>query len=211
MPAERSHPAPVVQVNGADPNMEVEEPFTGLQRFERHLALREVSYYLTGDLREAHHYAEMFNTLRTSSESDLVLIHLNSPGGDFDTGLQIINNMRASPAHVVTVLEARAFSMAALIFLAGDEWVVHDNSQLMFHIYSGILSGRGTEQQAEMHAISHWFDSVMRKICPPFLTDAEITRILQGSDLWMDSDEVRKRMARIHRKQAQRAAAKTAK
>ena len=54
--------------------------------------------------------------LRTAAETDLVYLHINSPGGDFNTGLQIINNMLASEAHVVTVLEARAYSMAAFIF-----------------------------------------------------------------------------------------------
>ncbi len=177
-----------------------EPPFTGLQRFERRLALREVSYYLCGDIREAHHYAELFYTLRTAGESDLITLHLNSPGGDFDSGLQIINNMKASPAKVITVLEARAFSMAALIFLAGDEWVVHDNCQLMFHTYSGIVSGRGNEQQAEMRAVSTWFEKVMARVCPPFLTETEVTRIMQGNDLWLDSDEIHHRITRLGRK-----------
>jgi ATP-dependent protease ClpP protease subunit len=75
----------------------------------------------------------LFYTLSTASETDLVYIHLNTCGGDFDTGLQIINYMLASNAHVVTVLEARAYSMGAFIFLTGDELLLHDNCQLLFH------------------------------------------------------------------------------
>ena len=135
-------------------------------------------------------------TLRTAAETDLIYLHLNSPGGEFDTGLQIINNIRASEAHVVTVLEARAFSMAAFIFLSGDELIVHDNCQLMFHTYSGIFAGKGNEQQAEIAAVGRWFEKVMRRICTPFLTDDEVDRILKGADYWIDSDDISRRLSR---------------
>lgn len=173
--------------------------FRGLLRYEREVPVRQVSYYVSGEIVEPQYYTELFYTLRSASETDLVYLHLNSSGGDFNAGLQIINNIQASEAHVVTVLEARAYSMAALIFLCGDELVVHDNCQLMFHIYSGSFAGKGNEQQAEVIAVSNWFEKVMRRICTPFLTESEIDRILKGSDLWMDSDEIRRRLMRVRR------------
>lgn len=173
-------------------------PFQGLIRFERQLPVRQVSFYITGELREPQYYTELFYTLRTASETDLIYLHLNSPGGDFNTGLQIINNIAASDAKVVTVLEARAYSMAAMVFLSGDELYVHDNCQLMFHTYSGIFSGKGNEQQAEVAAVSNWFEKVMRRICSPFLSDAEVDSIIKGADFWMDTDEILHRLARMH-------------
>lgn len=174
-------------------------PFRGLIRYEQQLPVRQVAYYLCGEICEPQYYTELFYTLRSASETDLVYIHLNSSGGDFNTGLQIINNILASNARVVTILEARAYSMAALIFLSGDELIVHDNCQLMFHIYSGIFSGKGNEQQAEATAIGNWFEKVMTRLCSPFLSDTEISNILRGSDFWMDSDEIRRRLLRLQR------------
>ena len=185
----------------SQPDDEDEEPFGGLVRYERHMPIHQVSYYLCGELQAPQYYTELFYTLRTAAETDLVYLHINSPGGDFNTGLQIINNMLASEAHVVTVLEARAYSMAAFIFLSGDELIVHDNCQLMFHIYSGYFSGKGNEQQAEVIAVGKWFEKVMARICIPFLTEAEIGRILKGADLWMDSDEISHRLMRMQRAQ----------
>lgn len=181
--------------------------FQGLTRYERRTEIRQISYYLSGSIQQSHYYTELFYTLRTATENDLIYLHLNTSGGDFDTGLQIINNMLASNAHVVTVLEARAYSMGAFIFLAGDELVVHDNCQLLFHIYSGVFAGKGNEQQAEALALSNWFEKFMTRICQPFLSANEVKGILKGSDLWMDSDEIRHRMARIHREQVKQAAA----
>lgn len=174
-------------------------PFQGLIRYERQMPIHQISYYLCGEIQDPQYYTELFYTLRTATETDLIYLHINSPGGDFDTGLQIINNMLASEAHVITVLEARAYSMAAFIFLSGDELVVHDNCQLMFHIYSGSFAGKGNEQLAEVVALGTWFEKVMTRICYPFLSTAEINKILQGSDVWMDSDEIRKRLMRILR------------
>jgi ATP-dependent Clp protease, protease subunit len=184
---------------------ETEEPkaelFRGLLRFERQSVVRQISFYISGNILESHYYADLFYTLRTASETDIIYLHLNTSGGDFDTGLQIINNMQASSANIVTVLEARAYSMGAFIFLSGDEYIVHDNCQLLFHIYSGSFAGRGNEQQAEVHAVSSWFEKFMTRTCEPFLSRIEIKDVLKGSDVWMDSDEIRRRMERIRRAQ----------
>ncbi len=184
--------------------------FKGLIRYERQVPVRQVSYYICGELKEPEYYTELFFTLRSASETDLIYLHLNSPGGDFNTGLQIINNMAASPARVVTIVEARAYSMAALIFLSGDEMYVHDNCQLMFHTYSGVFAGKGNEQEAEVAAVGKWFGKVMQRICTPFLSDAEIARILMGGDFWIDSDEIRRRLKRLALAQAQVVAKKAA-
>ncbi len=50
-----------------------------------------------------------------------------------------------------------------------------------------------------MIAVGKWFEKVMARICIPFLSEAEIGRILTGSDLWMDSDEIRRRLTRMQR------------
>ena len=184
---------------------ELQEPkielFRGLLRYERQSVVRQISYYISGNILESHYYTDLFYTLRTASETDIIYLHLNTSGGDFDTGLQIINNMQGTSAKVVTVLEARAYSMGAFIFLAGDEYIVHDNCQMLFHIYSGSFAGRGNEQQAEVHAVSTWFEKFMTRTCQPFLTQAEIKDVLKGTDVWMDSDEIRRRLERLRRAQ----------
>lgn len=186
----------------APPEEDEEEPFGGLVRYERHVPIHQVSYYLCGEIQAPQFYTELFYTLRTAAETDLIYLHINSPGGDFNTGLQIINNILASDAQVVTVLEARAYSMAAFIFLSGDELIVHDNCQLMFHTYSSSFAGKGSEQLAEVHALGTWFEKVTTRLCTPFLSPTDITHILQGSDLWMDSDEIRRRLGRVKRPRA---------
>ena len=65
----------------------------------------------------------------------------------------------------------------------------------------GYFAGKGNEQQAEAVAVESWFEKAMARICVPFLSTSEIGRILKGSDLWMDSDEIAHRLTRIRRAQ----------
>jgi len=169
------------------------------RRYESQGVARQISFYLSGEIGAPIQYTDLLYTLRTARETDLILLHLNTPGGNFDTGLQIINNIGASEAHVITALEARAYSMGAMLFLAGDELIVHDTCQLMFHNYSSALIGKGNEQQAQVQAMSKWFEKVMRQVCRPFLSDAEVERILHGEDIWMDSDDIRRRLAHLQK------------
>lgn len=168
------------------------------RRHETQLTLRQISFYLSDEIGPPLAYTDLLNTLRTAGENDMILLHLNTPGGNFDTGLQIINNISASKAHVITVLEARAYSMGAMIFLAGHELIVHDNCQLMFHNYSSSIIGKGNEQHAQVLAIGKWFEKTMSRVCHPFLSRDEIDSILRGEDIWMDSDDIRKRLNKMN-------------
>ncbi|OWY37808.1 Clp protease [Xenophilus sp. AP218F] len=169
------------------------------RRYESQGAVHQISFYLSEEIGAPILYTDLLYTLRTAASTDVIFLHLNTPGGNFDTGLQIINNIGASQAHVVTILEARAYSMGALIFLAGDELVVHDTCQLMFHNYSSALIGKGNEQQAQVMASGKWFEKVMRHVCRPFLSDEELDRILKGEDIWLDSDNIRRRLIHIQK------------
>lgn len=185
------------QPNGTQPDDDHPadaSPFRGLVCYQHERRVLAQSWYLSGEIVEPHYYLDLFHALRVAEECDQIAIHLNTGGGDFDTGLQIINNMQASRAHVITILEARAYSMGALIFLAGDEQMVHDNCQMLFHSYSISMVARGHEQQAEATAMGIWFKRFMTRTCTPFLSGEEIASILQGADLWMDSDEIRHRL-----------------
>ncbi len=193
---------PIVPIAPCCSNQNEDEDETRLpvyKRYESQGVVRQISFYLSGEIGAPIQYTDLLYTLRTASEVDIIYLHLNTPGGNFDTGLQIINNIAASPARVTTVLEARAYSMGALIFLSGDELIVHDTCQLMFHNYSSALIGKGNEQQAQVLAISKWFEKVMRNVCKPFLIDEEVERILRGEDIWMDSDEIRRRLANLQK------------
>lgn len=165
-----------------------------IQVFNSQKVVTEYSIYLSNPVVEPAAYDEVCHLLRKVGSDDKVKIYLNTPGGALISGLALIQAMRESKATITTILNPQAFSMGALLFLCGDELVAPPNSLLMFHHYSGGLSGKGNEQVAELSAINTWFQDAMNDICQPFLTKKEIKEVLQGKDLWLGSPEISKRL-----------------
>lgn len=152
------------------------------------------SLYLVGEITDAIDYVDWFHLLRSANENDLVEIHINSEGGDANTAVELINAMEDSPATVVATVEGACMSAATLIFLSANAVDVKEHSSFMFHNYSGGVFGKGKEM---LDAISHeqkWSETLLRSIYKDFLTEGEITDILNNKDLWMDSKEVLSRL-----------------
>lgn len=151
-------------------------------------------FYLSEAVGAPNEYVEMIHIIMNAGPSDLIYIHLNTPGGRIDTGVQIVNALRSTQAKVITSLESEAHSLGTLIFLSGDEFVVHDDCLMMFHNYSGGIMGKGNEQVAQLEATVKWFNKLAKRIYIPFLSEEEFEKIIRGEDLWLDSDEIKERL-----------------
>src|ERR1700680_845346 len=103
---------------------------------EESISTKRLSIYLSEMIDSPEKYVDLVHALRTAEEDDEVNIYLNCPGGDVSTGLQLVNAVRKCAAHVTMHLEGFGYSMAALLFCAGDSATVADHSLLMFHDYS---------------------------------------------------------------------------
>lgn len=168
--------------------------------YEHTITNRISTFYISEEIKEPEKYTDMIHRINTAQPGDSIVIHLNTPGGHFSTGVQIINAIQGTPAHVVTVLSSRAHSMGTFIFLAGHEYVLSDNCLMMFHNFSSGTYGKGNEQTSQLEAAVRSFNKLMKKYCSPFLSNNEIERIIKGEDIWMDSDEIRKRLTKLSSK-----------
>lgn len=182
-----------------DEEGEMKFPFMDMEKkpykqFEQTFAAQHVHFYLSKAVGEAEGYADMIHRILTASPNDTIFIHLNTPGGHLDTGVQIINAMQNSQAKIITILESTAFSLGTLIFLAGDEMIVNEHCMMMFHNFNGGLIGKGNELVSELEATVKWFASLAKSIYVPFLTEQEFDRIVRGEDMWMQTPEIRDRL-----------------
>jgi hypothetical protein len=64
----------------------------------------------------------------------------------------------------------------------------------MIHSYSDSNFGKGNEIVPRVNHINQWFEKLARDIYGGFLSESEIKDILEGKDIWLDSDEVLKRL-----------------
>lgn len=165
--------------------------------YEQSSLSRSLIFYINDTIYEPKYYADMVHLIRTAGPRDVIYIHINTPGGCLSTGIQLINAIHSSQAKTITILEAEASSMGAILFLAGDEFVVHDNCIMMFHHYSGGTFGKGHEQLAQAKATVEWYAQLMKNICIPFLSLDEVDRVLKGEDIWLDSEHIKKRLVKM--------------
>lgn len=173
---------------------EDEEREQAFHLYEAPLAGKQYHFYLSDSIGPPKDYVEMIQRIKTASPHDIVYIYLNTPGGHINTGIQIISAMKMSQGHIVTVIEGEVCSLATLIFLHGDEMVVHDHCLFMVHNHSGGAYGKGHEYLASANATARWFGELAEETYAGFMTEAEIKRMMSGEDFWMTSTEVRERL-----------------
>lgn len=165
--------------------------------YESGQIFREMDIYISDEFAEPLQYCEMIHVIRTATPNDTIRIHLNTPGGRLDTGVQLISAIRSCEGRVITVLDGIAHSMGAILFLCGHEMVVHDHGQLMFHTYSGGVVGKGSDIRGQTDAVEDWYREIANDICHPFMTRREIQRMLKGEDFWFQTEAISQRLEKM--------------
>ena len=151
-------------------------------------------FYLSSSIGPASDYIDWFQRIRAARESDIIRIHINCPGGDLFTTIQFMQVLSETKATVVMSVEGACMSAASLLFLMGDEYLVTDHSVFLFHNYSGGVVGKGAEIY---HGVVHerkWTERLLRSAYEGFLTDEEISQLVEDKDVWMDSQTVISRL-----------------
>lgn len=172
----------------------IKRPYT---MYESVRQTRLIDIYVSDEIIDPIEYTDLIQMIRTAGPEDTISVHINCPGGRLDTGIQVVNALRNTPAHVITELEGVGHSMAALMFLCGKELVVHENTQLMFHTYSGGVLGKGSEIRGQTDATEEWFKLMAYDICYPFMSKREIARMLKGEDFWFQYSQIQPRIERM--------------
>lgn len=181
--------------NEENPNINIDvQPERGYTYFCNPIPAKIHHFYINKVIDDPETFVDMVHTIKIADQNDIVYIYLNSPGGRLDTAVQLINAMRISAAKIITVIEAEAHSASTMIFLAADEFIVHENSIMMFHNFSSGAIGKGNEIKLQIDAVVKWFNRLARDIYFPFLSEQEIQNIIDGKDLWIEADEIRERL-----------------
>lgn len=157
-------------------------------------------FYLAGEIGPSEDYLEWFDTIRHASETDAVKIYINSFGGDLFTAIQFLRVLSDTPATVICSVEGACMSAATMLFMCADHFEVTPHSVFMFHNYSGGAIGKGGEMIDQLQHERKWSERLMKEIYKDFMTNDEIKAMLDNKDIWMDGEEVVKRLqARIQK------------
>lgn len=151
-------------------------------------------YYLTGVIGDPEEYLDLCNILRSASPQDEVVIRFNTPGGQVRTGNMIINAINESEANVIGFIESDCGSMGTYIFLACHTWGVSESAEFFAHTCSSGSFGKEHETYEQAMFLRKQQHKLMRQRYANFLLPEEIEKVISGSDVYLDADEIMERL-----------------
>lgn len=122
-----------------------------------------------------------------------IRVHINSPGGDVQAGINIANALRAEQATkgraVETYVEGMAASIASVIAMAGSKVVMADNALMMVHNPWGYTVG----DAREMRRVAEVLDTMRGQIVATYQwhtsMSAEDLAAFMDAETWMNAQE----------------------
>lgn len=138
-----------------------------------------------------HELDDIINKISSADENDQIEIHISSTGGfifDLFKMENIIHQYFYGRAK--TILNSYGYSAGALLFLTGDERIIYENSELMFHNLKTGYYGKLKDIDRHLaHEKKHW-ENYIRRSLKPYFTKQEIEELLLGKEFWLDATEI---------------------
>lgn len=120
---------------------------------------------------------------------DEIVVNINSFGGEVAEGLSIYNQLKNNKARVKTVCNGFACSIASIIFLAGDERIMCENSLLMIHNAWTVSCGNSKELKKiaeDLEKITQQSINIYQDVSG---LDEEKIKEMLDNETWLDSKE----------------------
>ena len=152
--------------------------------------------YLTDVIEAPPLYNELCYKLDNASPAEEFFIYINTPGGILDAAIMTVNSIKNTAANTTARLSGTVASAGTIISLACKNVEVADHTAFMIHNYSGGLFGKGHELKAHQEFVDANLNKSFSSFYEGFLTPAEIKRVIDGKDYWMNKDEVLSRLDR---------------
>lgn len=141
-------------------------------------------------------YVEFVHALRYAPEGQPITIHINSPGGNLNSCLSIVNAIEASQADITTVVDGEAASAAAMIWLSGHmKLIASKHTCVMLHGASvGFMPSKTSEIATSTKATDRIVEALLDDLTEGFLTDEERSDIRKGVDVYLTGADIIERL-----------------
>lgn len=150
---------------------------------------------LIEDIGAPNEYAREFEILREARKTDKVLVTINTSGGRLDTAVHMIDAIEQCKGQVTARLAGDGFSAGSLIFLSTKRKEVGKFGSLMLHRESGGVVGKGSDTEKQMDYQKKQMNEVYTEVYSPYLSDKDMERLMDGTDLWFSASETKELVA----------------
>jgi len=148
---------------------------------------------LDSDIISPDHYRKIFKILKDATSYDLIRFKINTNGGNLDSFVEFYHHMMQCEAPTVGEIH-QAYSAGSLMAMTCDVVEVHLFSSMMVHTVSGGMSGKADEIESYSKFITGQNKQIFFKVYEGFLTQQEMEDIFKGSDMWLCSKDIERRL-----------------
>ena len=147
---------------------------------------------------EPSYYRGVVSMLMGASEEDTVIFLINSPGGRLSGLLTLLEGINMTDATTLAVLVGECASAASMFALHCDQVFVSENATMLCHNVSYGTNGKGSDVLAHVNHVAKTSEKLLRSTYLNFLSEKEVLELLNGQEIYLDSDEIK---ARLEQKQ----------
>ena len=120
---------------------------------------------------------------------DVINVHINSYGGEVAEGLAIYNTLKNHKAKVNTICDGFACSIAAVVFMAGDERIMNSASLLMVHNAWTYTAGNAAELRKQADDLEVINQSTMEAFKAHVNISDDELKALLDAESWLSPQE----------------------
>lgn len=148
---------------------------------------------LDSDIISPDHYRKIFKILKDATQYDLIRFKINTNGGNLDSFVEFYHHLVRCEAPTVAEIH-QAYSAGSLMAMSCDVIEIYEFSSMMIHTVSGGMAGKAEEIESYSKFITVQNKQIFFKVYEGFLTQQEMEDIFKGSDMWLCSKDIEKRL-----------------
>ena len=131
--------------------------------------------------------------IQSYPDSDTLVAHIHSPGGDVFEGFAIHDALRNSGKKITTVIEGLCASIATVIALAGDERKITENSQFMIHNPWGMAMGDSSDLSKYADDLQREENRMAEFYASKIGGNVDDIKAMMKEETWMTADEAKEK------------------
>jgi ATP-dependent protease ClpP protease subunit len=183
-----------VKANEEDFETESTERFCGY--FLEQRALTRLVVPIDTEFRDPSYYRMVCDKIGELGEGDIVEFEINSPGGSLSGLVTLLHAIRTTEAETMAVVVGDAYSAASLLALACDSVTIGPYANFLCHSASFGTRGKTADVRGHVNHTANYAENIFRDCYEHFLTEEEITDVLEGKELYLNYEQINERLER---------------
>lgn len=147
-------------------------------------------------VKNAYYYRQVAAAIADCGPNDQVEFEIASPGGLLEGLVALLTSLAKTEATSVAHINGECHSAASILALNCDVVMVSPFATMLVHFVQFGASGKSTDVRSQVDHIHSTSEALFRDTYKYFLTEEEMQLCINGLELWLSSEDIRKRLQR---------------